>query len=43
MVGDMNCHIGSTCDGFEDVMECFSFGVRTKEGPEKHAGAVSRA
>ena len=26
MAGDMNCHIGSTRDGFEDVMECFSFG-----------------
>ena len=23
--GDMNCHIGSICDGFEDVIGCFSF------------------
>ena len=32
VAGDMNCHIGSTCDGFEDVMESFSFGVRNQEG-----------
>ena len=32
----MNCHIiGSTCDGFEDVMGCFSFGVRNQEGENK--------
>ena len=31
VAGDMNCHIGSTCDGFEDVMGCFSFGVRNQE------------
>ena len=29
---DTNCHIGSTCDGFEDVIGCFSFGVRNLEG-----------
>ena len=29
--GDMNCHIGSKCDGFEDVMGCLSFGVRKQE------------
>ena len=29
---DMNCHVGSTHDGFEDVMGCFSFGVRNQEG-----------
>ena len=27
----MNCHIGSTIDGFEDVMKCFNFGVRNHE------------
>ena len=32
VAGDMNCHIGSTCDGVEDVMGCFSFGVRNQEG-----------
>ena len=32
VAGDMNCHIGSTRDGFEDVMGCFSFGVRNQEG-----------
>ena len=30
--GDINCHIGSTCDGFEDVLGCFSFRVRNQEG-----------
>ena len=30
VVGDMNCHIGSMSDGFEDVMGCFSFGVRNQ-------------
>ena len=24
VAGDMNCHIGSTRDGFEDVIRCFS-------------------
>ena len=28
----MNCHIGSKYDGFEDVIGCFSFGVRKQEG-----------
>ena len=28
----MNCHIGSTRDGFEDAMGFFSFGVRNQEG-----------
>ena len=32
LAGDMNCHIGSTCDGFEDVTGYFSFGVRNQEG-----------
>ena len=32
VAGDMNCHIGSMSDGFEDVMGCFSFGVRNQEG-----------
>ena len=32
VVGDMNCDIGSTRDGFEDVIGCFSFGVRNQEG-----------
>ena len=32
VAGDMNCHIGSTRDGFEDVIGCFSFGVRNQEG-----------
>ena len=32
MAGDMNCHIGSTCDGFEDVIGCFSFGMRNQKG-----------
>ena len=32
VVGDINGHIGSTRDGFEDVMGCFSFGVRNQEG-----------
>ena len=32
VAGDMNCHIGSTRDGFEDFMGCFSFGVRNQEG-----------
>ena len=31
VAGDMNCHIGSTGDGFEDVMGCFSFVVRNQE------------
>ena len=30
VAGDMNCHIGSVCDGF-DVMGCFCFGVRNQE------------
>ena len=29
---NMNCHIGSMRDGFEDVIGCFSFGVRNHEG-----------
>ena len=32
VAGDVNCHIGSTRDGFEDVMGCLSFGVRNQEG-----------
>ena len=32
---DMNGHTGSTCDGFEDVMGCFGFGVRNQEGENK--------
>ena len=28
----MNCHIGSTHDGFEDVIGCFGFEVRNQEG-----------
>ena len=32
MAGDMNCHIGSTGDSFEDVMECFSYGISNQEG-----------
>ena len=32
VAGDMNCHIRSMHDGFEDVMGCFSFGVRNQEG-----------
>ena len=32
VAGDINCHIRSTQDGFEDVMECFSSGVRNREG-----------
>ena len=31
VAGDMNYHIGSTRDGFEDVMGCFSFGVRNQQ------------
>ena len=41
MAGDMNCLIGSTGNGFEDVMGCFSFGVRNLE--KEYAGTVSRA
>mgnify|MGYP001795072563 CR=1 FL=1 len=32
VAGDMNGHIGSTRDGFENVMGRFSFGVRNQEG-----------
>ena len=34
VAGDVNCHIGSRHDGFEDedVMGSFSFGVRSQEG-----------
>ena len=32
VAGDMNYHIVSTCDGFEDVMGCLSFGVRNQKG-----------
>ena len=31
VAGDMNCHIGSTHNGFEDVMGCFSFRVRNQD------------
>ena len=31
VAGDINYHTGSACDGFEDVMGCFSFGVRTNK------------
>ena len=31
VAGDMNCHIGSTYNGFEDVIVCFCFGVRNQE------------
>ena len=32
VAGDMNCHIGSTHDGFENMMGCSSFGVSNQEG-----------
>ena len=32
VVGDMNYHIGSTQDGFKDVVGCFKFGVRNQKG-----------
>ena len=32
VAGDMNCHIGSSCDGFEHVMGCFRYGARNQEG-----------
>ena len=32
MAGDRNCHIELTRDGFEDVTECFSFGLRNQKG-----------
>ena len=32
VAGDMNCHNGSMHDGFEDLMGCFSFGVRNQKG-----------
>ena len=31
VAGDLNCYIGSTHDGFKDVMGCFNFGVRNQE------------
>ena len=27
VAGNMKFHTGSTCDGFEDMMGCFSFGI----------------
>ena len=41
VASDMQCHIGSTHDGFEDVMGCFSLGVRNQEGEKMLAWAVS--
>ena len=32
VTGDMNCHTGSTCDGFEDMMGYFSLRVRSQKG-----------
>ena len=31
VAGNMDCHVRSTRGGFEDVMGCFSFGVRSQE------------
>ena len=30
VAGDMNCHIGSTRDGFEEVMGCFGYDLKKK-------------
>ena len=31
VAGDLSCHIGSTRDGFEDVIGCFSSRIRHQE------------